>query len=56
MGTMHDMDVRRAMRSILERRKKNESALLLDELDLCGEVRVDIAVLNDCLSGYELKS
>lgn len=53
---MHDIDVRKAMRLILERRKENQSALILDEFDLCGEVRVDIAVLNGHLSGYELKS
>lgn len=28
----------------------------LDELDLCGVVRVDVAVVNGTLSGYELKS
>ncbi|WP_161787719.1 sce7726 family protein [Bifidobacterium bombi] len=53
---MRDIDVRQAMRSTLKRRKENESALIMDELDLCGEVRVDIAVLNGHISGYELKS
>lgn len=28
----------------------------VDELDLCGQVRVDVAVLNGDLAGYELKS
>ncbi|OZG49900.1 sce7726 family protein [Bombiscardovia coagulans] len=53
---MRDIDVRQAMRSTLQHRKENESALILDEFDLCGEVRVDIAVLNGHLCGYELKS
>lgn len=53
---MHDSDIRQAMRLTLEHRKENQSALILDEFALCGEVRVDIAVLNGHLTGYELKS
>lgn len=30
--------------------------LFVDELDLCGMVRVDVAVINGSLTGYEIKS
>lgn len=53
---MHDVDVRQATWKMIKGRKENNGALLLDEFDLCGEVRVDIAVLNGHMSGYELKS
>lgn len=33
-----------------------DNTRFVDELDLCGEVRVDVAVINGSLSGYELKS
>ena len=33
-----------------------DSTLFVDELGLCGQVRVDVAVVNAALSGFELKS
>ncbi|MDF7641311.1 sce7726 family protein [Bifidobacterium sp. ESL0784] len=54
----HDSDIRRATWKMIE----NQSSLMtpdvkiLDELDICGEVRADIAVINGHLTGYELKS
>lgn len=33
-----------------------DSTRFVDELNLCGEVRVDVAVVNAALSGFELKS
>lgn len=33
-----------------------DQTLVVDELGLCGEARVDIAVVNGSLTGYELKS
>lgn len=55
-AVMHDADVRQATWKMIKGRKENRDALLLDEFDLCGEVRVDIAVLNGHMTGYELKS
>lgn len=55
---MRDGDVRAALHE--ELRAEHVDALdktrFVDELGLCGEVRVDVAVLNGALSGFELKS
>lgn len=58
MFGMRDHHVRSALRAVLaeEHRAYAEDTLVVDELDLCGYVRVDIAVLNGSLSGFELKS
>ncbi len=55
---MRDGDVRSALRGYLRERHASDSAetRFIDELDLCGQVRVDVAVLNGTLAGYELKS
>lgn len=55
---MRDMDVRTALHGQLEVEHAHEraSTLLVDELGLCGAVRVDVAVVNGALSGFELKS
>ncbi|MEW1820891.1 sce7726 family protein [Arthrobacter sp. NPDC080031] len=55
---MRDIDVRRALHRDLLGQHKHDLAntRFVDELDLCGEVRVDVAVINGSLSGYELKS
>lgn len=55
---MRDRDVRRALHEELAREHADEleQTLFVDELGLCGEVRVDVAVVNGSLSGYELKS
>lgn len=55
---MRDIDVRLALHRDLLGQHKHDLAntLFVDELDLCGEVRVDVAVINGSLSGYELKS
>lgn len=57
-GRMRDRDVRAALHGVLERRHADEmaSTLFVDELGLCGSVRVDVAVVNGALSGFELKS
>jgi hypothetical protein len=58
MTRMRDRDVRLALRAALneEHRGALDDTLFVDELDLCGYVRVDVAVLNGSLSGFELKS
>ncbi|MGD0880095.1 MAG: sce7726 family protein [Acidimicrobiales bacterium] len=55
---MRDGDVRGALHSLLNQEHRSELAQtrFVDELDLCGQVRVDVAVINGQLSGYELKS
>lgn len=32
------------------------AAVIIDELDLCGRVRVDVAVVSDTLAGFEIKA
>ena len=49
---MRDGDVRAALHSQLAGRR----SLVIDELGLCGAVRVDVATVDDALTGYELKS
>ena len=51
---MHDGDVRLAIHRELATRP--DTGLVIDELGLCGTVRVDVATVNDALTGYELKS
>lgn len=55
---MRDRDVRVALRAHLleEHAEQLDHTLLVDELGLCGEARVDVAVINGSLTGYELKS
>jgi hypothetical protein len=52
-----DRDVREALHAILEAEHAHDDSLILDELGLAqGDVRVDVAVINGSLSGYEIKS
>jgi len=55
---VRDGDVRRALHAQLRREHAHElsETKFLDEVGLCGEVRVDVTVLNGELAGYELKS
>lgn len=55
---MRDHDVRVALRaSLLEEHAGHlDRTLLVDELGLCGAARVDLAVINGVMTGYELKS
>jgi len=55
---MRDADVRRVLREQLDRSYKGDSTtMIIEELGLCrGTVRVDIAVVNGTLKGYEIKS
>lgn len=55
---MRDADVRQVLRDRLEiTHAADEGARLVEELGLCkGTVRVDIAVVNGILKGYEIKS
>jgi hypothetical protein len=55
---MRDADIRRVLRQQLERSfRQDDATMIIDELGLCrGTVRVDIAVVNGALTGYEIKS
>lgn len=55
---MRDRDVREALHALLRATHDvdEQETLYVDELGLCGQVRVDVAVINGCLSGFELKS
>lgn len=55
---MRDRDVRSALhKQLLSQHAADlDSTRFVDELGLCGEVRVDVAVVNAALSGFELKS
>jgi hypothetical protein len=54
---MRDIDIRKALRSQVEHVHRGTNTLILDELVLCdGSVRVDLAVVNAVLHGYEIKS
>lgn len=55
---MRDIDIRRALKKdVLRRHINNPKTLVLDELGLLhGSVRVDVAVVNGMLHGFEIKS
>jgi hypothetical protein len=55
---MRDVDIRRVLRQQLNRSfKADDATMIIEELGLCrGSVRVDIAVVNGALKGYEIKS
>lgn len=55
---MRDVDVRSALRAtVLARHVRDPDTLVIDELGLeSGVVRVDIAVVNGRIHGYEIKS
>ncbi|WP_081502284.1 sce7726 family protein [Rheinheimera nanhaiensis] len=53
-----DVEIRQALhRKVLRKYHKSSSTLVIDELGLShGKNRIDIAVLNGCLHGFEIKS
>jgi hypothetical protein len=55
---IRDVDIRRSLHAEMRRRHQAEvGTLILDELALCqGTARVDVAVVNGSLHGYEIKS
>ena len=55
---IRDLDIRQALRGEVARRHDGEiGTLIVEELGLCqGVARVDLAVVNDSLHGYEIKS
>ncbi len=55
---MRDPDIREVLLSTLQKKHSNEqNTLVIEELGLCqGDARVDVAVINGCMHGYEIKS
>lgn len=55
---VRDIEIRRALLHDLESRYIGDAeTLIIDELPLCdGDARVDVAVINGMLAGYEIKS
>jgi hypothetical protein len=54
---VRDIDVRRVLHTRLRAEHPPCSrTLVIDEFDLAGAARVDVAVINGSLSGYEIKS
>lgn len=55
---LFDADIRPALKTKLLAAHRNEpDTVLLDELGVCrGEVRVDVALVNGIIHGYEIKS
>jgi hypothetical protein len=53
---MRDRDVRESLLRHLHERHPEPDTLFVDELDLGGLVRVDVAAVNGSLWGYEIKS
>jgi hypothetical protein len=56
--TLRDVDIRPALRAdLLGRHADEPDTVIIDELGVCrGRVRVDLAVVNGTLHGYEIKS
>jgi hypothetical protein len=55
---LSDADIRSALRSRLRNKYRGDSdTILLEELGFCrGQARIDVAVVNGLLHGYEIKS
>lgn len=53
-----DIDIRASLHHMLNKEHENEpDTLILDELALCqGDARIDVAVVNGAINGYEIKS
>jgi hypothetical protein len=55
---LRDLDIRHALRAALEEKHAAEpDARMVDELGICqGTARVDLAVINGSINGFEIKS
>lgn len=53
-----DIDIRASLHSVLRKEHKDDpDTLILDELGICqGDARIDVAVVNGAINGYEIKS
>ena len=55
---MRDLDIRRALRGEIALLYQDDpDTLVVEELGLCeGDARIDVAVINGSITGYEIKS
>lgn len=56
---MRDLDIRKLLRDTLiaEIQQNDPSSFVIDEMEVCrGDARVDLAVINGKISGFEIKS
>ena len=55
---MGDTEIRRVfLRELIDEYGKEEDTLIIEELGLCqGEARIDLAVINGIIHGFEIKS
>ncbi|SEJ97397.1 hypothetical protein SAMN05660742_1343 [Propionispira arboris] len=54
---MYDIDIRIILKEYLAQEFANTHSIIVDEFKICwGDARVDIAVVNSNLHGYEIKS
>lgn len=55
---MQDLDIRNVLHSHLKKENKAiKDTIIIDELDICsGLSRIDVAVINGVIHGYEIKS
>jgi hypothetical protein len=54
---MRDRDIRSSLRALLRMEHPGSDDLLIDELPLCGgESRIDMALINGRIEGFEIKS
>ncbi|MEK3875183.1 sce7726 family protein [Paenibacillus sp. FSL M7-0420] len=52
-----DIDIRTHLHTLLKYEHSDPDTIVLDELGLCqGEARIDVAVINGSMNGYEIKS
>jgi hypothetical protein len=56
-STLRDLDIRRALIETISRSYDLSDTVVIEELGICrGRVRVDVAVVNGELHGFEIKS
>ena len=54
---MTEAEIRRALIRVLEREHADEETLIVEEFGLCrGSARIDVALVNSVLHGFEIKS
>lgn len=54
---MYDIDIRPELKKHLASEFNNSNSIIVDEFKICwGDARVDVAVVNSNLHGYEIKS
>ncbi|WP_288752621.1 sce7726 family protein [uncultured Phascolarctobacterium sp.] len=54
---MYDLDIRTELKKHLQLEFENSRSIIVDEFKICwGDARIDIAVVNSNLHGYEIKS